>query len=183
MTELYLKNQDEFTHEFESFLANVRSILDVMLEDFNKKFRLGISLTEDLYPSTFEKRARQQGNQEAMAFISWWKTRMAQVKSSYVGPLFEKRDISIHRKTVAPDLKKINLIAKDSTSLTITVHDANGNLVAQYSGKKPEVDKPEPPKVDWSFTDYPDDNALDVSKKLLDAVQKMLLEARKQFEK
>lgn len=183
MGELYLKNEEQFTHEFEAFLTKVRSVPDVMLEDFNKKFNLGISLKEDLYPDTFEKKAKQLKNKEATSFIEWWKNKMGHIRSSYTGPLFDKRNIAIHRKTVPPDLKKVNLVAKISAFAEITVHDAKGNVVAKSSSIRPKDKEPQPPKVEWSFTDYPNDNALDVSKKLLDEVHKMLEEAKTQFEK
>jgi hypothetical protein len=42
----------------------VRSILDVLLEDFNKKFCLGISLEERLSPDLFEEEASRLKNKE-----------------------------------------------------------------------------------------------------------------------
>lgn len=177
-----MENEEQFTHEFEAFLTNARSIPDVMLEDFNNKFGLGISLEEKLTPNTFEKKAKQLKNQEAMAFIDWWKSRMEQVRSSALGPLFDKRNIAIHRKTVKPDLKKINVIPKFSVA-EITVHDEKGNLVAKSSSIGSKDEKPEPAEFEWSFIDYPNDNALGVSKKLLDEIHKMLAEAKIYFEK
>ena len=69
MNELYLKNEAQFTHEFEAFLSKIRSVPDVMLEDFNRKFNMGISLDENLYPLYFERKAKKLNNQEAISLL------------------------------------------------------------------------------------------------------------------
>lgn len=183
MSELYLKNEEQFTNEFEAFLSKIRSVPDVMLEDFNRKFKLGISLEERLFPEDFIKRARKLNNQEAISFFNWWKNELEQIRSSTVGPLFDLRNISIHRKTVTTDLKRINVTAKISCFAEIAVYDAKGNLVSKSSSIRPQDEKPEPPKIEWSFKEYPNDNALDISKKLFSEIERMLKEAQLLYSK
>ncbi|HSQ49350.1 MAG TPA: hypothetical protein VLL96_06690 [Candidatus Deferrimicrobiaceae bacterium] len=106
MSQLYLKNEEHFTYELDSFLSKIRSVPDVMLEDFNEKYKLGISLGENLYPDDFEMRAKKLGNKDALDFIKWWKKEIGKLWSSSSGPLLTKRNISIHRKVITSDLKK-----------------------------------------------------------------------------
>ena len=178
MKKLYLKNEEEFTFELEAFLTKVKSVPDVLLEDFNIKFGLGINLETKLNSDAFERKALQLGNNEALAFIKWWKNKIHSIKSSYVGPLLDKRNLAIHRNTITPDFKSINLFPKISASVEVAVHDAKGNLVAKSSSIKPKDEKATPPKTEWSFKGYPNDNALDLSKQLLEEIHKMLEEAK-----
>ncbi|MEM0172551.1 MAG: hypothetical protein QXV57_08325 [Thermoproteota archaeon] len=46
MEETYLKCEEHFIYELEAFLVKLRSVPDVLLEDFNEKFSLGISLDQ-----------------------------------------------------------------------------------------------------------------------------------------
>jgi hypothetical protein len=177
MSELYLKNQEQFTHEFESFLANIRSVPDVMLEDYNRKFELGIGLEDRLTPKTFEKKARQHNCQDALNFLKWWTKKIEDIRSSSLGPLFEMRNISIHRKQVQPDILKITIEESISISASVSVCDLQGNVVSK-SEAKPNKIKTEPAKVEWAFKEYPNDNALGISKSLFDEVQKMVKESQ-----
>ncbi|HSQ49349.1 MAG TPA: hypothetical protein VLL96_06685 [Candidatus Deferrimicrobiaceae bacterium] len=61
---------------------------------------------------------------------------------------------------------------------TIAVYDKNGKLVTESSTKKQEEEKPIPVRIEWSFKDYPNDNALDLCKTLHAEIQSMLNEAK-----
>jgi len=45
----------------------------------------------------------------------------------------------------------------------------------------PELKEPKPTEVNWFFSEYSDENVLEVSKKLLETVKKFVEEAKNQF--
>lgn len=189
MREMYLKNEENFIHELEAFLVKARSVPDVLLEDFNKKFSLGISLEAELSPKTFEDKARQLRNTSALDFIQWWKAKMNHIRSDPLGSIFfgwkGKRNISVHRKVVRPDLKKITLVETIhlTESVTIRKYDEKGNLIEE--SKSPEIPpkpiEPKPAEINWFFSEYPNENVFEVSKKLLDVVKGFVEEAKSRF--
>jgi hypothetical protein len=187
MEKAYLKNEENFIYELEAFLVKVRSVPDVLLEDFNEKLSLGISLEEELYPKTFEERARQLQNTQAISFIQWWKSKMEQIRSDKLGSiLFGKRNISVHRKVVRPDLKKITLyetIRATTEYINIRKYDEKGNLIEDEKslGIPPAPEEPKPPEVEWCFSEYPDENVLEVSRKILQTVKRFVEEAKSRF--
>lgn len=186
MEELYSKDDESFFYEFEDFLVRVRSVPDVLLEDFNKKFSLGISLEEKLYPQTFENRACQLGNTKAIDFIQFWKSEMKQIRCDRIGSmLLEKRDFAVHRGVVKPDLKKIEICetARGTESITLRKYDEKGNLIEEM--KIPEIPlepiEPKPPEMKWFFEEYPDEDVLEISKKFLQMVKRFIEKAKSQF--
>jgi len=186
MEDFYLKNWEYLIYELEAFLVTVRSVPDVLLEDYNVKFSLGISLGEQLYPKTFEDRARQLQNKQAINFIEWWKKKVNQIRSDKLGSLlFGKRNVSVHRKVVTPDLQKITLHEDIhiTESVIIRQYDTNGNLIKEIKSPEspPKPIKSKPAEIDWCFTDYPDDNVVDVSRKLLRIIQQYVEEAKRRF--
>jgi len=187
MEEMYLKNEENFVYELEAFLVKIRSVPDVLLEDFNEKFSLGISLEEELYPKTFEERARQQQNIQAIDFIQWWKTKMEMLKFHPLGSIFfgkkGKRNISVHRKVVAPDLKKITLFETIQVTATVRNYDEKGNFIEERKSPEtpPEPVEPKPPIVEWAFKDYPNEDVIETCKKLFKIVKDFIEEAKGQF--
>jgi len=186
MEQTYLKDEESFIYELEAFLVKLRSVLDVLLEDFNKKFGLGISLEEELYPSVFEERAQKLNNAEAMRFIKWWRDKKNLMRNGKFGSiLFTKRNISVHRKVIRPDLKEIALydVVLPTDSVTIEKYDEKGNLIEELKTLPipPRSVEPEPPKVDWYFNDFPEENVLEVSRKLYQIVKEFIEEAKAQF--
>lgn len=185
MEELYLRKEDDFIHELEAFLVKVRSVPDVLLEDFNKEFSLGISLEEKLYPGIFKLKAQEQKKEEAIVFIEWWKNKMEEIERSKLGFLFSKRNISVHRKQVAPDLRKINLYDTITfhEDVTIEKYDEKGNLyeISRSSHIPSKSQEPKPAKIEWCFIDYPEENIMEACRKLLDKVRGFVEEAKTRF--
>jgi len=186
MKEVYLKSDEIFTYELEAFLVKLRSIPDVLLQDFNEKFSLGISLEEKLYPKSFEDRAKQLQNKQAIKFIKWWNNKMNKIRSDRLGSiLFRKRDISVHRKVVRPELKEITLYETIhiTESVTVRKYDEKGNLIEEVKspGISAEPEEPKPAEINWFFSDYSDENVLEVSKKLLQMIKRFIEEAKSRF--
>ena len=186
MKEKYLINEEIFTYELEAFLSKTRSIPDVLLEDFNQKFSLGISLEEKLYPETFEKRARELKNVQAINFIDWWKGKMNQIQSDPLGAiLFKKRNISIHRKVVKPNHVKVTVheTIHLTDSVIVKKYDERGKLIEEV--KSPETPEkppePKPAEINWFFSEYPNEDVLEACKKLLEMMKEFIQEAKNKF--
>jgi len=185
MEEAYLKNEENFIYELEAFLVKVISVPDVLLEDFNEKLSLGISLEEKLYPETFEERARELQNAQAMSFIQWWRSKMEQIRSDKLGSIFfGKRNISVHRKVVRPDLKiTLYETIRITDSINIRKYDEKGNLIEDVKSLEipPALEEPKPSEIEWCFSEYPDENVLEACKKILQTVKRFVEEAKSRF--
>lgn len=195
MKNYYIVDEQSFNYEVEAFLTKIRSIPDVLLEDYNLKFGLGIGLDEKLYPRVFEEKVKtlkdEKIQKEATKFLEWWKVQVAKFESDpFVSVFFTKRHISVHRTELRPDLKKITLIESISFSDSFTVikRDKYGNIYDNGSlAKKEEASliSPKPrtndSKIEWFFSDYPNENILDASQKLLDIMKQLVLDAKKNF--
>lgn len=184
MEEFYLKDDKIFKYELNAFLASIRSVPDILLQDYNEKFSLGIDLNEKLYPEAFEERAKQQNNVQAIQFYNWWKKKMYEIKSDkIVSMLFEKRNISVHRKSIEPDLIKLEVFdtITVSDSVTFTICDKEGHVISESkSVEKPqETKKLEESKTNLFFSDYPQENVLEVCRKLVHIMEKFVEEAEK----
>ena len=188
MKEMYLESEEDFIYELEAFLVKLRGVPDVLLEDFNREFSLGISLEEELKPGVFEKRAKRLRNREAIEFIQWWKRKMDFMRHDKIGALlFRKRNIAAHRKVVRPDLKKISLSVTIhlTDSLTVRKYDAEGNLIEEIKSPETQLEPTKPKqsaiRVEWCFKDYPDEDILQICEKLFHMVKEFVEEAKERF--
>ena len=175
MRELYLDNIMHFKYELNAFLFNAKSIPDVLLEDFNKKFSLGINSEIKINSSKFEKIAYQLNNIQALTFLLWW-TRYKNtniVSNPLFSMLFNMKNISIHTKVMEPEkLNEMSIYISGEWK----VYDEDGNLVTQTPQKPMKSTK-----NDWFFTDYPDINALELCEKLFEILKTFIEKAKNQF--
>ncbi len=187
MRELYLDNEKFFTYELESFLAKTRSVPDVLLEDYNQIFSLGISLQDKLDPKIFENKAKQLKLPTAISFIKWWKNEMNNLRTDRLGSIiFGKRNVSIHRMTVTPNLKKVSITGTISVraSITVTKTDNKGNVVevSSSSNERPKTKTlGQQPKIEWCFKEYPDENVLNISEQFFNRIKKLVEDANKKY--
>ena len=111
---------------------------------------------------------------------------MDQIRSNPLGCVFfgrkGKRNISVHRKVVGPDLKKITLFEtiRATASVTVRKYDEKGSLIEESSSSEipPEPTEPKPAEINWFFSECPDENVLEVSKKLLGIVKEFVEDAK-----
>jgi len=183
MEQTYATDEEHFIYELNCFLITLRSIPDVLLEDFNKKYGLGISLDEKLTPQVFERRAQELNKTDALCFIEWWKERVDSiVKDRYGSFLFHKRNISVHRRVVTPDSIQITLTETIhlTDSVSIKAYDESENLIREEEPSPPTTSVVEnrPPKVDWFFKEIPKENVLDVCRKLFQMLKDFVTEAK-----
>jgi len=188
MREMYLDNEKFFTYELESFLAKIRSVPDVLLEDYNQIFSLGISLEENLDSKIFQMRAKQLKLPTAVSFIEWWKNEMKTLWADSIGSIiFGKRNVSIHRVTVTPNLKKISITAtiRATASVKVIKKDDKGNVVEVRSSstERPKTKTTnQKPKIDWCFEEYSEDNVLNISKQFFNRIKKLVEDAKKKYQ-
>jgi len=97
-------DRTELKDNVTAFLNSVNSIPDHLLEEYNKKFNLGITFTDKLYPSTFEDEAKKNKNQKALNIISSFKKEKSKVESHPIGKILtKKRDLDTHRDSQRPN--------------------------------------------------------------------------------
>ena len=186
MEQLYPNDIRSFKHEFEAFLVKARSVFDVILEDFNEKFELGIGLEEKLNAKVFEDRSKQLGKTEALEFIRWWKNKKNEITSKpCFNSLFTKRNISVHRKIVGPDLQKIIGEEKISIPENVIVYVRRVDEKPINEIKSSEI-TPKPTeqplfKIGWYIKECTEDDVLTVCKKLLKLLIEFLEGAENKF--
>jgi hypothetical protein len=174
----------EMIYELNSFLSTIASVPEHLLEDYNIKYSLNISDDEKLIRE-FEERANS-GNLQAITFSKWWKDKYNKFKNDKLCSLvIGKRHISIHRRTARPDLVKVELVRTLHASVAVEVRDSQGRIRSTY--KSPEPPKPEVAQdkrkatVTFSFKEYPDGDILEICRKILDAMEKLVEEANSRF--
>jgi len=98
------KDRTELKDNVNAFLNCANSIPDHLLEEYNKKFKLGITLNKKLHPRAFEVEAKNNNNQKALDFISSFKKEKSKVESHHVGKILtKKRDLDTHRESQRPN--------------------------------------------------------------------------------
>jgi len=139
-----IKNATErkdFIPNLSAYLCSIRSILDYLLEDYNVKYGLKVTLDERLDKKIFEKVAMTRKNSNAMAFIKGYDTRLKKLKRDKIAALLlTKRNIKVHR-TIFPLNKNCNVSI---------VENANNRTTISKSAAK------------WSFDDYKEADVIEV---------------------
>jgi len=125
------KDRTELKDNVSAFLNCVNSIPDHLLEEYNKKFQLGITLNDKLYPSIFEKEANIQNNKKALQFISDFKSEKNKVESDSVGKILtKKRDLDTHREGQRPN--KLVVVAgglkNSNDDFFVNFQELSGNI-------------------------------------------------------
>jgi RNA polymerase subunit RPABC4/transcription elongation factor Spt4 len=197
MKNYYITDEKSFIYELEAFVTKISSIPDALLEDYNLKFGLGIGLDERNFRRAFGEKVKilsdKKTQEKAENFLNWWKAQKAKFESDpLVKVFFDKRHISIHRTELRADLKKIALTETINVEGTVKVikRDKYGNIYDDGSLDKTESEKsklisPKPKtddsKTEWCFKDYPSENILDASQKLLEIMKQFVLDAKAKF--
>jgi hypothetical protein len=176
--------RNDFIPNLSAFLSATRSIPDYLLEDYNTKLGLNISLTEKLHIETFLHESISQSNQIAQEFIKEYKTQLNNIYNDPIGKLLTiKRNISIHRTgiLVQGSFKRgIHETINISDSVSFVVTDGHGNIKKRSEPNSEE--KPEPQKteeklsqstdsVEWYFDDYKEYNVVSTCHKFLNLVK------------
>jgi len=166
-------NPKKIHYELEHFLITIRSVPDYLLEDYNKKYALGISLDDKLHPNAFKRKARELRNEDATSFIKWYEKKLRVLYKDEVCLFVKnKRDISIHRQEVTP-------VATRGKSFAIDV------LIGKpedFESLKEQISPEEPTTKNitfgWFFTDYRMQDILSICEHYYEKMKSFLEETR-----
>ena len=127
-------------------LAIIRSIPDHLLEEYNTKLALNISLSEELRIKTFCCKAIQLNNSKAISFINSY---MKEIQILNANPLWKivkkKRDINIHRKDIPLKEHSHRVVSipplKIDVSSKAIARDKEGNIKNNIPMPQPEANR------------------------------------------
>lgn len=148
--------QTDVRHYFSAFLSSARSIGEHLLEEYNQKYSLGISLEDRLDAGIFRRIARKQNNNNAIQFIQWFDNQIDRIKQDQAGALWEKRNLNIHRETSRPN--------KIVVEITENVNTGAGSS-----------------SVRWCFQDIPNMDVLSLCEQFLVLMKALVTQARSVF--
>ncbi|MBI3859799.1 MAG: hypothetical protein HY296_06160 [Thaumarchaeota archaeon] len=176
---------DDFKFELSAFLSSVRSIADYLLEEYNQKCKLGITITDKLTIPTFKAEATRSGNSHASKFIRWYEAEIGRIGNNPIGRLvFTRRNLNIHRAQ-GPLHAKITLheYLTITESVTVTVYDEKGQVIGVGGSQPspPPTSKPAESEISWYFSDYTSEDIPTVCEKSLGMIRKLVEDARKSF--
>jgi hypothetical protein len=175
--------REDFVPNLSAFLSATRSIPDYLLQDYNVKLGLNISIAKKLYPRTFRRRAIKERNLIARNFIQEYNSLLNSIYENPIGKLLtKKRNISIHRTDVpvrAGFKRKFEEIISFDDSVSIEVRDKHGHLkmrsgpIKQNVKSKVQTDEESvpPDSVKWYFDDYQNDDVVISCEKFLGLVK------------
>lgn len=117
------------SYYYSAFLSASYSVFDYVLHYANRVFGLGLS-DEDYWDwRTFAEEAKKQGNEAALDFIGWWKSRQELENNMTVGKAFSQcRRINTHKR---PTYK----IGVDPKVITSEPKIENGKITATIEVK------------------------------------------------
>jgi hypothetical protein len=136
----------DFIPNLSAYLSATRSIPDYLLEDYNVKYGLKISLDKRLNKDIFEEVARRRNNPNAIAFIKGYNNNFKKLTRDKIAKLLlTKRNISVDR-TDLPLQKNVSA------------------SIIENVGKRSAISNT---RVKWLFDDYKEADVIEVCKELL----------------
>lgn len=151
----YVKQLD-VQHYFSAFLSSARSIGEHLLEEYNQKYSLGISVNDRLDAGTFRRIAQSASNASAIQFIQWFDNQINTIKRDQVGVLWEKRNLNIHRETQRPN------------KIVVSINENVNNNTSSSS-------------VRWCFQDIPTMDVLSICERFLSLMRNLVAQAHTAF--
>jgi hypothetical protein len=135
-----------FIPNLSAFLCLTRSIPDYLLEDYNLKYGLRISLDKPLNKDIFEQIARRRNNPNAIAFMKGYKSNFNKLNKDEIAKLLlTKRNIKVHRTDV-------------------TLQKSVSESIIENVDKQPTISNT---TVKWLFDDYKEADVVESCEKFL----------------
>jgi ribosomal protein L7Ae-like RNA K-turn-binding protein len=126
-------DREDFIPNLSAFLCSSKSIPEYLLEDYNIKYGLRISLDKRLDKSMFEEVARKRKNSNAIALVKGYNHNFNKLKKDKIAKLLlSMRNIKAHR-TDLPLQKNVSVSTIENVDKQSTISNT---------------------KVKWSFDDY-----------------------------
>lgn len=183
---------DKFYYNLSAFITAWRSTLDYMLYDFAEIFNLGFTRDDEMTEKEFRAVSNALNKTKALAFIRWWSQKQNILSGN---PLWSKRNLNIHRGR-APITKSyvFHVSGSGGTSGTISF-TTSGTLSSSSIGVWTPLTSsyiPTQPTSsyittsgnaisEWTFSDFPDESAIDICRKAYDEMKKIVEEAETEF--
>jgi hypothetical protein len=179
------ENTNQFDFYFKGTLACLKGILDYVLEEYNVKYSLGIGDSENLDVGNFESKAKICKNPAAVPFIAFYKTEKAKLLADpKCGKLLARhgsRDIAIHRKEL-PKNVAITVHEFATTSVSVVVKDARGNIISTAADSPPPSARANPPpQIQYYLRDWPSDDIPTLCEYTLDALRRFIASLRTNY--
>lgn len=157
MKGISVEHQD-FGYYLGAFLCEARSVIDHLLYDYAKAYKLGIGEDDYLDIQIFIERSKQTSNADAQNFISWYEQGVSSLDNhSIAGPLNKLRNMHVHRDQ--PELKwivEVTITATVSSTLETYV-SRNGRVVPGSYHKQEQAEQDTPKEkvtIQAYFTKY-----------------------------
>jgi hypothetical protein len=136
----------DFIPNLSAYLCATRSIPDYLLEDYNVKYGLKISLDKTLNKDVFEEVARKRNNPNAIAFIKGYNNNYKKLMRDRIAKLLlTKRNIRVQR-TDLPIQKNVSVSIIENVDKQSTISNTT---------------------VKWLFDDYKEADVIEVCKEFL----------------
>ena len=136
----------DFIPNLSAYLSATRSIPDYLLQDYNVKYGLKMSLDKTLNKDIFEEVARRINNPNAIAFIKSYNNNFKKLTRDKIAKLLlTKRNIRVHR-TDLPLQKNVSA------------------SIIENVGKRSAISNT---RVKWLFDDYKEADVIEVCKQYL----------------
>ena len=179
-----------FIFDLEAFLSSAKSALDVMMEDVNRRFSLGIGMNRKISWPLLRNKA---GNdQKILDCIKLCEDGIKSIRATKIGRLVLQRkglrNWSVHRIVVKPTHAEVIIVdgVACSDSLTVEVTNVSDGQSRVISTPAPELEirgsvPRESPAVNWFFEKYPDKNVIDACTELADLISSLVTDVKNRF--
>jgi hypothetical protein len=139
-------DRKDFIPNLSAYMSATTSIPDYLLEDYNVKYGLKVSLDRPLNKDIFEQVARKRNNPNAIAFIKGYNNNFKKLKRDKIAKLLlTKRNIRVYR-TELPLQKNVSASIIDNVDKDSTISNCT---------------------VKWLFDDYKEADVIEVCKEFL----------------
>ena len=169
-------NDNEFYFNLSAFLSAWRSILDVMLYDFNEHFHLGFTAEDIFDDKEFNAVANVLKNTQAIKFIKWWRKKQGLLRNN---PLWSKTNITVHRGYTKVSEYRIYVSGSGGTSSTITMSGYTPYLKPISWSTSGKISPSDP--TNYFFSDMQDKTVMDYCNEALKEIESIITEAETTF--
>lgn len=165
-----------------AFLNAWRSLLDVMLYDFDEFYDLGFTREVEMNDKEFYAVAKALGNEEALRFIRWWRQKQGMLKNS---PLWEQRIIDFHRG--GTNIQNYSAVVSGSGGNSSTISPAVSTVPlpddSALKGLVPQMTIAVVAEIrDWYFSEFPDKTIVEICSRAYLELVEIVQEAEREFD-
>ena len=103
------------------FVSTIHDIFSQLLDDYNKKFDVGI---KGIGLDKFKSKARKAGKIDAIKFLIWYEKEYKKIKDDqYCGPFLEKNPVSLDQSNPAGLLDSCSKVLNEAKKITYYAYE------------------------------------------------------------